>query len=114
MKEAALLLREGKRMFMVLDEMFRGTNVRDAHDATRAVVAAFARSRNGLFLVSSHLAELAEDFAPVPSIQLRCFDAEIRDGSPAYDYTLKDGFSTQRLGLLLLEQERVLDLLRDD
>jgi len=112
MRELAQLLAAGHRAFVVIDEMFKGTNVRDAHDATRAVTTALATYAGGMFVISSHLTELTEDLERVPTVVLRYFDAEMRDGTPIYGYELKRGSSSQRLGLTLLEREGVLDMLR--
>lgn len=109
-KDAALLLREGKRALIVFDEMFKGTNVRDAYEASRAVIAGFAGFPSGICIVSSHLVELVPDLDPGP-VYFQYFDAEIRDGGPIYDHRLKNGSSAQRLGMTLLEREGVLELL---
>ncbi len=110
-KDAAQLLREGKQTFVVFDEIFKGTNVQDAFEASRAVIKGFAGLAPGVFVISSHLAELVQDLATLDSMQFQYFDAEIRDGQLAYDYRLKDGSSSQRLGMILLKQEGVLNLL---
>ena len=111
-RELAPLLAAGPRAFVVIDEMFKGTNVRDAYDATRAVTTALATYAGGIFVISSHLTELVEDLEALPTVTLRYFDAEMRAGTPVYAYDLKRGSSSQRLGLTLLEREGVLDMLR--
>ncbi|MGI9181470.1 MAG: MutS-related protein [Longimicrobiaceae bacterium] len=109
-REIAQLLREGRRSFVLFDEIFKGTNVKDALDASKAVLGGFARSSSSLFLVSSHLAELVEELRPLGSVALRYFDAELIEGKPVYSYRLQTGASAQRLGLLLLEQDGVIEL----
>lgn len=111
-KEAAALLANGQRTLAVFDELFKGTNVRDAYDASSAVVTGFARCQTSVVLIASHLVELAEELASLGSVQLRSFEADMRGGEPAYDYALRDGSSSQRLGMVLLESEGVLALLR--
>ncbi len=44
-KEVALQLQQGRHLFVIFDEMFRGTNVKDAYDATIALTAAFAAKK---------------------------------------------------------------------
>ncbi len=44
-KKVAAELSMGKSLFIVFDELFRGTNVKDAHEATVAVSLAFAERR---------------------------------------------------------------------
>jgi DNA mismatch repair protein MutS len=106
-KEAAQVLARGERTFFVFDEIFKGTNVRDALDASRMVISGLAASAGSVFIVSSHLAELAPELEALGTVQLRYFDARIEGGEPRYDYRLKPGSSPQRLGLLLLEREGV-------
>ena len=100
-------LAAGKRVLCLADEMFKGTNVLDAFDATRLVVASLARYRDGLFIVSSHLTELAHDLDSEPAVALRKFDAFMSDGVPRFSYELQHGVSSQRLGMVLLEREGV-------
>ena len=115
-RDAAQRLETGRRSLVLFDEMFKGTNVRDAYDGSLGVVTAFAAVAGSVVVVSSHLVELVEELRHVPTIQLRYFDATVREGGElAYDFRLKDGHSAQRLGLVLLEREgltAMLDRLR--
>lgn len=111
-REVAEAVARGARALVVFDEVFRGTNVRDALDASRLVMLGFARSRTSGFIFSSHLVELAEDLREEKSIRFACFDGTIRDGRARYGFRLRQGVSDQRLGLKLLEEERVPELLR--
>lgn len=111
-REVAEAVARGVRALVVFDEVFRGTNVRDALDASRLVTLGFARSRTSGFIVSSHLVELAEDLREEERIRFACFDGTIRDGRARYGFRIREGVSDQRFGLHLLEQERVPALLR--
>jgi DNA mismatch repair ATPase MutS len=91
----------------LVDEMFKGTNVMDAHDATELVVSRLARCAKSVFMVSSHLVELADRLAPIASVRFVHFDATIDDGRLLFSYELKPGVSRQRLGMVLLEREGV-------
>ncbi len=42
-KKMAAELSQGKKLFIVFDELFRGTNVKDAYEATIAITKGFAR-----------------------------------------------------------------------
>lgn len=112
MKEAAKCLAAGQSALMLFDEAFKGTNVRDATEATRLVVASCAGIRGSRFVFSSHLAELSEVLA-AKGVAQRSFAGEIKNGEPCYDYRIREGASNQRMGLYLLEQEGVLALLGD-
>jgi len=109
--QAATHLAAGERCFMMFDEVFRGTNVHDAMEASRAVITGFARSRTSGFIFASHLVELVGELENVAEIRFACFDGEIVAGVPTYEYTLREGTSTRRFGMLLLEQAKVPALL---
>lgn len=101
-----------QRLFVVIDEMFKGTNVADASDATRVVVAGCADYGPGAFLVASHLQHVAEEIAGHNRCRLFCFAAH-NDREPfGFDYTIRPGSTSQRLGLAILEREGVLAALR--
>lgn len=112
MRQAAELLAGGRRALVLVDEAFRGTNVLDATDATRLVIGACAGLTDSTFVFASHLSELASALIP-HGVALKAFSGEVRGGVPSYDYRIADGISDQRLGLLLLKQEGVLDLLAE-
>ena len=110
-REVAEALAGGKRALVVFDEVFRGTNVKDALDASRMVIRGFAKSGTSGFIFSSHLVELAEDLKTEPVVLFAFFDGQIREHRAWYDFRLKEGVSQQRFGLQLLEQEGVLEIL---
>ena len=110
-KAAASILAEDRRALILFDEIFKGTNVRDAFDASAAVILGFAGARRSGFIVSSHLAELVEVLRSSPAIRFCCFDGDIVDDSPHYTYTLRDGVSDKRFGLVLLRQAGIPELM---
>lgn len=110
-KAAAAILVEGKRSLIIFDEVFKGTNVRDALDASSEVILGFAKARRSGFIFSSHLIELVTTLQSNPSIRFYCFDGDIEHGVPRYSFTLREGFSDKRFGLLLLRQADVPEML---
>jgi DNA mismatch repair protein MutS len=110
-KAAAALLAEGKRALVLFDEVFKGTNIRDALDASAEVILGFAKARASGFIFSSHLTELVDSLAVNPAIRFCCFDGDIVDGRAHYGYRLRDGVSDKRFGLFLLREAQVPELL---
>lgn len=110
-KAAATILAERRRALVIFDEVFKGTNVRDALDASAEVILGFARARRSGFIFSSHLAELVDVLRSNDAIRFCCFDGEIHDGVPRYSYELMEGVSEKRFGLLLLRQAEVPQLI---
>jgi DNA mismatch repair ATPase MutS len=57
------------------------------------------------------VAEVTDGLRDDPRVQFLHFAADVTGERPVFDYTLRAGVSTQRLGMTLLRQERVLELL---
>jgi DNA mismatch repair ATPase MutS len=107
----ATALHEHRTMLAVLDEPFRGTNVHDATEASLGVISRLVAHPGALVFVATHLAEVATALRDDPRVQFLCFSADLAGDRPVFDYRLRDGVSTQRLGMTLLRQERILELL---
>jgi DNA mismatch repair protein MutS len=95
----------------VLDEPFRGTNVHDAAEATLAVISRLIAHPAALVFIASHLAEIVPFIVDDPRVCLLHFSADVTTERPLFDYQLRKGISAQRLGMTLLKQEGVLELL---
>lgn len=111
-KTAAHLLAAGRRALILFDEVFKGTNVQDALEASAEVILGFAKARRSGLMFSSHLAELAGILRSNPAIRFQYFDGDIVQDTPRYTYQLHDGVSDKRLGLVLLRQAGVPELIR--
>ena len=110
-REVTELLVSGKRALVFFDELFKGTNVKDAIEASRIVVLGFCKAQTSGFVISSHLLELADELRDTRSIRFLCLDGQIRDGEAEYGFQLKPGISDRRFGLILLNREGVPGLL---
>ena len=111
LKEAAQMISERKRMFVIFDELFRGTNVKDAYDASLLIIEAFAQIKESSFCISTHITEVAENLLDKTNILFRFFDVDIVGTTPRYKYRLQDGVSHERLGMLIIKNEKILELL---
>jgi DNA mismatch repair protein MutS len=107
----AVALHEHRSMLAVLDEPFRGTNVHDAIEASLGVISGLVAQPGTLVFVATHLADVATASREDPRVQFLCFSADLAGERPVFDYRLREGVSTQRLGMTRLRQERVLELL---
>ncbi len=96
----------------LLDEVFRGTNVKDAADATALLLAGLARVPRGMFFVASHLVEVAERHRSTAGIGFWCMHVDSAGDQPTFTFALRRGVSDVRLGMRLLEREGVAALLR--
>ena len=110
-KEIASLLDSNKNLVIIFDELFRGTNVKDAYDASLGIISSLAQIRNNLFFISTHILEVAENLESTNSIVFKCFESDLVDNLPVYDFKLKEGISKERVGMKILEKENVFQIL---
>jgi DNA mismatch repair protein MutS len=101
-----------KNLIVIFDELFRGTNVKDAYEATVAVTEAFAANRNCTFIVSTHIIEAGE------TLKERCNNINfvnlptVMEGSiPKYTYKIVPGISSDRHGMVIINNEGILEIL---
>jgi len=101
-----------KNLLVIFDELFKGTNVKDAFDATLAVTRALAEHDNCSFIISTHILEVAAELRKSHQNIQFSFMPTIMDGKvPTYPYTLKEGVSADRHGMMIIENEGILDML---
>jgi DNA mismatch repair ATPase MutS len=110
-KAIAQAVAEGHRVVALMDEPFKGTNVKDALDASLAILERFAAREGCLFMFSSHLIELSERLSAVARIDCRYFEAEEGEGRLRFEYLLRSGVSSQRLGMRVLREQGIFELL---
>jgi len=110
-KAIAQAVADGHKVIALMDEPFKGTNVKDALDASRTVLESFANKHDSLFMFSSHLIELCDQMQAIDRIDCQHFEAGEYDGRLRFDYVLHPGVSSQRLGMRMLAEEGIFDLL---
>ncbi|WEK35031.1 MAG: DNA mismatch repair protein [Candidatus Pseudobacter hemicellulosilyticus] len=103
----------GKNLVVIFDELFKGTNVKDAYDATLAVTQAFSEYRNSFFIISTHIIEVAD------ALKERCnnlqflFLPTIMEGTvPKYTYRLQEGVTEDRHGMMIIENEGIVGIIK--
>ncbi|SDT35406.1 MutS domain III [Mucilaginibacter mallensis] len=112
-KKVAEAVSKEKSLVIIFDELFKGTNVKDAYDATLAVTAAFSEYRNCLFIISTHIIEAGEVLQKEQdNIQLLYLPTIMNGTIPAYTYQLQPGISSDRHGMMIIENEGILELLK--
>jgi DNA mismatch repair ATPase MutS len=113
-KEAALALHGSKNVFVVFDELFKGTNVKDAFDGSLLIINELVKWKSGFFILSSHLLELGREIDSLNAVRFMCFDSSVENGKPLFNFKLKEGLSDERLGLVILKNEQVFELLNPE
>jgi DNA mismatch repair protein MutS len=102
-----------KNLVVIFDELFKGTNVKDAYDATLAITGAFSENKNCLFVISTHIIEVGETLREqYGNFRFAYLPTEMDGSTPRYTYQLKDGITSDRHGMMIIENEDILDLIR--
>jgi len=111
-KKMAYELSQSRRLFIVFDELFRGTNVKDAYEATIAIASAFAQKRNSLFVISTHIIEAGDVLKEKwENISFKYLPTRMNGNVPVYPYTLETGITADRHGMVIINNEGILDIL---
>ncbi|SEW53350.1 MutS-related protein [Chitinophaga arvensicola] len=112
-KQLAMGLSKGKSLFVIFDELFRGTNVKDAHEATVAVTAAFSNCRNSVFVISSHIVEAGEELSQMPAVGFSYLPTRMNGHTPEYTYRLEAGITGDRHGMVIIRNAGILEVLKN-
>jgi DNA mismatch repair protein MutS len=101
----------GKKWLVLIDELFKGTNVQDAMKCSLTVIKGLIKMKNSLFILSTHLYEIGEELKTYPNISFRFFETTVKDEQLEFSYQLKEGISNDRIGYVILKREKVVDML---
>lgn len=110
-KQTILKINNEKRWIILIDELFKGTNMQDAMQCSTAVIKGLLKVKQSLFILSTHLYEIANDLKQQQNIQFKFFETQMKNDQFSFNYKLKDGVSNDRLGYLILKKEKVIELL---
>ena len=113
-KKVAEHVSRQSNIVVIFDELFRGTNVKDAHDATIAVTEAFSLNPRCTFMMSTHIIEAATELKKQCSnIKYIYLPTKIENGSPRYTYTIEEGVTADRHGMIIIRNESIIELLQN-
>jgi DNA mismatch repair ATPase MutS len=110
-KNTIIKINDGKKWLVLIDELFKGTNVQDAMRCSSEVIKGLLKIRNSLFILSTHLYEIGNELKPYENIAFRYFETEVTEEQLSFSYQLKEGISNDRLGYLILKREGVVDMI---
>ncbi|MCH5599278.1 MutS-related protein [Niabella ginsengisoli] len=110
-KNTVLKINDGKKWLVLIDELFKGTNVEDAMRCSLAVITGLVKVKTSLFILSTHLYEIGEELKDLPTIAFRHFETTVTEEALSFSYQLKEGISKDRLGYVILKREKVVEML---
>jgi DNA mismatch repair protein MutS len=112
-KKIAKELGRDKNLFVIFDELFRGTNVKDAYEGTIAITKAFAGKQNCMFVVSTHIIEAGSVLKKsCRNINFVYLPTKMDHNFPVYTYRLEQGITADRHGMIIINNERILEIIR--
>jgi len=103
---------DGRKWLILIDELFKGTNVEDAMKCSSTVIEGLLKIKNSLFILSTHLYEIGDGLKKYPNISFNYFETVVQDDQLLFNYQLKQGISNDRLGYLILKNEGVVEMLQ--
>jgi DNA mismatch repair protein MutS len=104
-------INDGRKWLVLIDELFKGTNVEDAMKCSLTVIKGLIKMKNSLFILSTHLYEIGNELKKYPNIVLRYFETNVSDDQLEFSYQLKEGISNDRIGYVILRREKVVEML---
>ena len=110
-KNTIIKINDNRKWLVLIDELFKGTNVQDAMKCSSTVIKGLIKINNSLFILSTHLYEIGEELKSYPNISFKYFETSVKDDQLEFSYQLKDGISNDRLGYLILKREKVVEML---
>ncbi len=111
-KEIAKSIISNKRCLVLMDELFKGTNFQDAFETTLLVIKKMLNISSSIFVFSTHISELYEEIKGYKNIMFKFFGFKMEHNKIKYNYSLSDGISNDKLGVKILENEGILEILK--
>ncbi|HET6225406.1 MAG TPA: hypothetical protein VFF27_03940 [Bacteroidia bacterium] len=98
---------DGQQVFFLLDEILKGTNSKDQHAGSEALIKKIIRL-NGVGIVATHDVELSILEQQLPQhVRNLCFEITINGDKLSFDYTLKKGVCATMNASFLMKQMNI-------
>ena len=110
-KSTIYKINDGKKWLVLIDELFKGTNVQDAMKCSLTVIKGLIKIKNSMFILSTHLYEIGEELKKYPNISFKYFETNVLDDQLDFSYQLREGISNDRIGYVILRREKVVEML---
>lgn len=113
LKEALINSKQGKKCFIIFDELFKGTNVDDAFKISSQTISGLINFRESFFIISTHI-QLLNQIEEIKNNLTGNYyiDSSLEGNIPKFSYKLKEGWSDLKIGEILFENEGIKSLLK--
>ncbi|MGF6927031.1 hypothetical protein QFZ48_002531 [Chitinophaga sp. W2I13] len=101
-------LKTGARVFILLDEILKGTNSEDKLSGSRSLIEHFLQY-NCLGMIATHDLELGQLESAYPhQIRNYCFESTIQDNRLFFDYRIREGIARNKNATFLMKQMEII------
>ncbi len=102
-------IESNERWLVLMDELFKGTNYKDALECTESIVRGLLKYKNSYFVLTTHLYQLAQDLEGTDGIMFKYFETLYDpDDNYKFTYHLRQGVSEDTIGYKILKNSGVL------
>ena len=102
------VLKSGEEVFIILDEILKGTNSEDKLTGSRELVKHFLRYRCA-GMIATHDLELGALEAECPGqVRNYCFESSLDNGTLHFDYTMRPGIARNKNATFLMRQMGII------
>lgn len=102
-------LKAGNKLFVIIDEMLRGTNSKDKHYGSYELIKQLIK-HNTAGLVATHDIQLGKLIEEYPNnISNKRFEVEIINNEVIFDYKIKDGISQNLNASFLMKKYGIIE-----
>jgi ABC-type multidrug transport system fused ATPase/permease subunit len=109
LKEMLDRLKKGDDLFIILDEILKGTNSLDKQKGSRSALKQILKYK-GTGIIATHDLALAGIESEFPGqVKNLCFEIEIDNTCISFDYRLRKGITTKMNASLLMQQMGILE-----
>lgn len=113
LKRLQLLIHQyerGENVFFLLDEILKGTNSKDQHAGSEALIKKII-NLNGAGIVATHDVELSKLSVQFPeNVRNLCFEITISEDKLNFDYKIKEGVCSTMNASFLMKKMGIIDL----
>jgi hypothetical protein len=108
LQQIVTALKAGDRVFILLDEILKGTNSEDKLSGSRRLIEHFLQY-NCLGMIATHDLELGQLEEAYPGkISNYCFESTIKDDHLFFDYRIREGVARNKNATFLMQQMQII------
>lgn len=97
-------LNSGEKLFIILDEILKGTNSKDKQEGSKALIEQFVRLK-ATGIIATHDIILGKLAGVYPeNVVNRCFEVSLKDDTLGFDYKLREGISQNMNATFLMKK----------